>query len=133
MSSWNKIATEEMKPFGLRGGAVIYLIALYKHQDGITSAKICEICNRDKAEVSRTISAMEKKGLVSRKSTTVNGYNANITLTDKGKEVTKTLRDRVKLAVERGGEGLTDKQREEFYNALKVIGGNLKRISREGL
>ena len=133
MSSWNKIATEEMKPFGLKGSSVIYLIALYKNTEGLTAANLCEMCNRDKAEVSRIISAMEKKGLVVRKNTTVNGYKANITLTDEGRETTRILRERVKLAVEKGGEGLSENERESFYNALEIIGGNLKRMRREGL
>ncbi len=133
MSSWNKIASEELKPFGLKGTYVIYLIALYKHSEGLTSANLSEMCNRDKAEVSRAIKALESKGLVVRKNTTVNGYRAKITLTKQGREATKTLRERVKLAVEKGGEGLSEEQRDDFYNALEIISTNLKKISKEGL
>ncbi len=132
-ASWNKIAAEEMKRFDLKGAYVLYLIALYKHPDGLTSAKLCELCNRDKAEVSRAISTMEKKGLVVRTNVTVNGYRAKITLTDMGRESTMELRERVKLVVEKGGAGLTDAQRESFYEALAIISSNLKEISREGL
>ncbi len=133
MSSWNKIAADEMSAFGLKGTYVIYLIALYKHPEGLTSANLSEKCNRDKAEVSRAIASFEKKGLVVRTNTTVNGYRAKITLTEQGREATKTLRERVKLAVEKGGEGLSEKERENFYNALEKIALNLKKISKEGL
>ena len=133
MSSWNKIATEEMKAFGLKGTYVIYLIALYKHPEGLTAANLSEKCNRDKAEVSRAIASFEKKGLIKRENTTVNGYRAKITLTDQGREATKALRERVKLAVEKGGEGLSEEERESFYNALQTISVNLKKISKEGL
>lgn len=133
MSSWNKIAADEMSAFGLKGTYVIYLIALYKHHEGLTSANLSEMCNRDKAEVSRAIKALESKGLIVRENTTVNGYRAKITLTRQGREATKTLRERVKLAVEKGGDGLTEEQRESFYNALEIISANLKKISKEGL
>lgn len=133
MSSWNKIAAEEMKAFGLKGTYVIYLIALYKHPEGLTAANLSEKCNRDKAEVSRAIASFEKKGLVKRENTTINGYRAKITLTEQGRESTKALRERVKLAVEKGGEGLSEEQRESFYNALETISANLKKISKEGL
>ena len=133
MSSWNKIAAEEMKAFGLKGTYVIYLIALYKHPEGLTAANLSEKCNRDKAEVSRAIAAFEKKELVKRENTTVNGYRAKITLTEQGRESTKALRERVKLAVEKGGEGLSETERESFYNALQTISANLKKISKEGL
>ena len=132
-TSWNKIAADELKPFGLKGSYVIFLIALYKHPEGLTAANLSERCNRDKAEVSRAISAMEKKELIKRTNTTVNGYRANITLTEEGRKVTKELRDRVKLAVEKGGEGLTKEQRENFYTSLEIIGENLKKMSKEGL
>lgn len=132
-SSWNKIATEELKPFGLKGGYVVYLIALYKCPEGLTSVKLCEICSKDKAEVSRAVCALEKKGLLVRENVTVNGYRARIKLTDEGRQITCALRERIKLAVEKGGTGLTEKERDHFYSALQTIAHNLKDISRDGL
>ena len=132
-SSWNKIAAEELKPFGLRGTYVIYLIALYKHTEGLTSANLCEMCNRDKAEVSRAMKVLEAKGFVVREQNSANGYRAKITLTARGREYTSAIRERVKLAVEKGGEGLSEEQRETFYTALETICVNLKKISKNGL
>lgn len=132
-SSWSKIATEEMKHFGLKGSSAVYLIALYKSEEGLTCANLSEICHRDKAEVSRAVSMMEKKGLVVREQVAGNGYRAKIRLTKEGRESTYALRERVKLAVEKGGKGLSDEEREHFYYALQVIAKNLQEISREGL
>ncbi len=132
MSDWNRIAAEELKPYDLKGSYVVYLIALYKHPEGLTAANLCELCGKDKAEVSRAISAMEKKNMVSRINTTVNGYRANITLTEQGRTATTALRERIKLAVIKGGEGLTDEQIENFYKSLETIGKNLRKISKEG-
>lgn len=130
---WNKIATEELKPYDLKGAYVVYLIALYKYPDGLTAADLCKMCNKDKADVSRAVSVMEKKKLVTRENVTVNGYRALIKLTEYGTEATAILRERVKLAVEEGGRGLSDEDRENFYNALKIISANLKEISDKGL
>lgn len=132
-SSWNKIASEELKPYGLKGGYVVYLIALYRSSDGLTSAKLCEMCNRDKAEVSRAMRVLEDKGIVVRENTTINGYRAKISLTEQGKNITSTLRERIKLAVKKGGKDLTEEQREIFYLALGKISENLKQITKEGL
>ncbi len=130
-SSWNKIATEELKPFGLKGRAAVYMIALYKSEEGLTCTNLSEICHRDKAEASRVISEMEKKGLVERDEG--NGYRARIRLTEDGRKATYELRERIKLAVEKGGNGLSDEEREHFYYALQVIAKNLHQISKEGL
>jgi len=133
MSNWNKIATEELKPYGLKGGYVVYLIALFKAPGGLTAANLSQMCNRDKAEVSRAVRALEEKEFVTRTNTTSTGYRASITLTEKGREVTHSLRERVKLVVEKGGEGLSDSEREVFYNSLEIISKNLKAISEDGL
>lgn len=133
MSNWNKIATEELRPYGLKGGYVVYLISLFKAPEGLTAANLSQMCNRDKAEVSRAIKALLEKGFVSRTNTTSTGYRASIALTEKGREVTHALRERVKLVVEKGGEGLSDNEREIFYNSLEIISKNLKAISEDGL
>lgn len=133
LTSWNKIAAEEMKPFGLKGAYVVYLISLFKIEEGLTSAKLCELCNKDKAEVSRALSVMEGRGLIQRASNTENRYRAKITLTEEGKKLTLALRERIKIAVERGGMGLSEDEREIFYKALQTISANLKEITKEGL
>lgn len=128
-SSWNKIATEELKPYGLKGSCIIYLIALYKIPQGLTAANLCEMCNRDKAEVSRAVKSLEDKGFVVRTNTTVSGYRASITLTDEGKKITYELRERIKQLVEEGGKGLSEEEREIFYDVLARISCNLKSIA----
>ena len=132
-AAWNKIANEELKPFGLKGRASVYMIALYKSVEGLTITNLCEICHRDKAEASRIISEMEKKGMVTREQGTANGYRAKIRLTEEGKKATYELRERIKMAVEKGGDGLSDEEREHFYYALQVIANNLQDISKKGL
>lgn len=132
-AAWNKIANEELKPFGLKGRASVYMIALYKSEEGLTITNLCEICHRDKAEASRIISEMEKKGMVTREQGSANGYRAKIRLTEEGKKATYELRERIKMAVEKGGNGLSDEEREHFYYALQVIANNLQEITKEGL
>lgn len=131
-SYWNKIAGEELAPYGLKGGYIVYLIALYKTETGLTSANLCEMCAKDKAEVSRAIKALEEKGLVQRENSTT-GYRARITLTESGRTMTYALRERIKLAVEKGGFGLSEEQRDGFYTALETIAANLKAITDTGL
>ena len=55
---WNKIAGEEMKRFGLKGVHAFYLVTILSHDGVLTAANLCELCGRDKAEVSRSVSAM---------------------------------------------------------------------------
>ena len=132
-SSWNKIASEELAPYGLKGGYVVYLIALFKSKEGLTATNLSELCNRDKAEVSRAVRALESKGFLKRDLTTSNGYRAKITLTDEGRNITSEIRERIKLIVDAAGTGLSEEDRESFYTSLDLISKNLKKISKKEL
>ncbi len=131
--SWNKIATDEMALYDLKGAYATYLVTLFQNREGVTASRLCEICNKDKAEISRAISVMEEKGLIFRENVTVNSYRALIKLTEKGAEAAEKVRERVKVAVAEGGKGLSDSEREIFYSSLEKIASNLKKISKEGL
>lgn len=64
---WHKIAAEEMEKRGLKGIHSIYLTTMLRFPEGLTAAKLAELCGRDKAEVSRSVSSMEKMGLLQKK------------------------------------------------------------------
>lgn len=130
---WHKITSDEMEPFGLKGPAAVYFTTMYQYPEGLTSARLAELCGRDKADVSRTVSAMEKLGLVEREVVNQNLYRALLKLTDRGSAVAEQINEKAKAAVGYGGSGLTDEQREIFYYSLETIAANLQRLSKEGL
>ena len=130
---WHKIASDEMAAYGLKGPYAVYLVTMQRHPDGITAARLCELCEKNKADVSRAMADLEDKGMICRKTDGGNLYRALLVLTDKGKEAATHIKALAEKAVEIGGKGLTDEQRETFYNALEVISSNLKEVSREGL
>lgn len=130
---WHKIASDELLKYGLKGSYAVYFTTMYRFDDGITSAKLCELCGRDKADVSRAMSLLEEKGLVTRSAVGGNLYRAKLLLTDKGKRLAEYINRRAQLAVERGGSGLTDAQREVLYSSLELIAANLQSLSKEGL
>lgn len=128
---WNKIATEEMKKHGLKGPYALYLVTMANYNGDVTAAHLTEMCSRDKADVSRAVSAMEKKGFIKRLGD--NAYRAKLILTDNGKAVAEQITSRAVLAVEMAGKGLSDEMRAVLYRALDTITANLKEISRKGL
>ena len=130
---WHKIAADEMEKYGLKGPYAVYLTAMYRYKEGITAARLSEFCSRDKSDVSRAISIMERKGLVKKECVGNNLYRALLKLTDEGNIVAEHISERARVAVELGGKGLTDEQREIFYEALGRIVSNLQSLSKEGL
>lgn len=130
---WHKIAGEEMAKYGLKGPHATYLLTISHYEEGITGPQICELCGKDKADVSRMMSIMEKKGLVTKESVHQNMYRGVFKLTEEGTEAAEHVRQRASLAVELAGKELTDEKREIFYEALESIVMNLREISKEGL
>ena len=128
-----KIERVEMAKFGLKGPQAQCLLALSRYPEGITAARLCEICEKDKAAISRTVSELEQAGLVCRREVNGSHYRARLTLTARGLDVAGTVNARAKLAVEQAGEGLDDAQREVFYRVLALIAGNLHAICKDGL
>ena len=129
---WHKLAGEEMVRYGLKGPHAIYLVTLAQYPGGITAAQLCEICGRDKSDVSRAMSSMVRSGLVIRDST-AGTYRARLALTDAGMAAAQQVCQRAALAVECAGQGFDPQQRQVFYTVLDTITENLQRLSREGL
>lgn len=122
-----------MEKYGLKGTHSTYFAVLSRYEDGITATQLGDFCGKDKADVSRTIALMEKRGLVTKEGSGTNLYRARIVLTEEGKKVAAFVRERACLAVDIAGNGLSDSEREVFYNSLELIAKNLARISQEGL
>lgn len=130
---WHKIASDEMDKYGLKGPYAVYFTAMSRYPEGITAAQLCEICGRDKSDVSRAITLMEKKGLVSKISVSQTLYRARLVLTQEGKTAAQQINERARMAVEFGGKGISEENRKIFYESLEKIANNLQAISEDGL
>lgn len=130
---WHKLASDEMSKYELNSPHAVYLIMLYNYADGITAAKLGELCCKNKADVSRMVAILEKKGLVHKDAVRGNLYRANLLLTEEGKRAAEHVQRRAALAVELAGSGMTDTDRDIFYRCLDQITENLQTLSKEGL
>lgn len=128
---WHKLASDEMEVCGLKGPHSLYLLTLRRYPEGLTATQLCELCAKDKADVSRMMSAMEKKGLVCRSSG--GAYRVVFRLTDEGQSAAEYVRQRAAMAVELAGKDLTDAQRAAMYESLESIVANLRQLSQNGL
>lgn len=128
-----KIERDEMEKYGLKGAYAQYLLAMERHPEGITAAALCEVCDKDKAAVSRILSEMEAKELVCRADTGDSQYRARMVLTDAGLAAADYVRHKAALAAEIAGKDLSEDERKAFYITLEHLAGNIRTISRQGL
>ncbi len=130
---WHKLAADEMARYELNSPHAVYLNVLYQYPEGITAARLGELCSKNKADVSRMVSILEKKGLVRKEGNGDNRYRAKLLLTETGWQAAEHARKRAAVAVELAGAGLSEETRDLFYSALEQITANLQKLSKEGL
>lgn len=130
---WHKLTALEMEKYGLKGPVVTYLLTISRHPDGLTAPQLCELCGKDKSDVSRMMALLEQRGLVLKASIHQNRYGGVFKLTAEGRQTAEHIQGRASLAVELAGSDLTDENRAIFYEALESIAVNLKKIAKEGL
>lgn len=130
---WHKLTSEEMEKYGLKGPHSVYLLTMSRYPEGVTAPKICEECGKDKADVSRMMAIMEKKGLARKEGIHQNLYGGVFKLTEEGRNAAEFVRRRAALAVEIAGKELTEENRAIFYRSLELIAANLKNLSKNGI
>lgn len=128
-----KIERVEMAKFGLKGPHAQCLLAMSHYPEGITSARLCDICEKDKAAISRIVAELERAGMLLRQERNGLRYRAKLILTDYGKAAAAAVCEKARLAVEQAGNGLDDEKRAVLYQALALIAGNLHAICKNGL
>ena len=117
-----------MEKYGLKGAFAQYLRILARYPEGMTSAQLVEICDRDKAAISRVVAEMEEKGLVERLGDGEHQYRAAIVLTTEGRRAADYVAERATAIVAKAVDGLTDEARSVMYASLELICSNLQKI-----
>lgn len=129
--SIQKIETDEIKKYDLKGSHAQYLAVMSQTPEGITAAQLCRACDKDKAAVSRALAELEEKGMLKRESTV--SYRAKLMLTQKGKEAAGYVCRKAEAAVRLAEANISDEERETMYATLDMIAAHLRAICKDGL
>ena len=135
--SIRRIKTETMAQYDLKSPHVSCLYYLYK-QPGMTAAELCEVCEEDKAAISRSLLFLEQKGYLMRELSSERGdrhgtkhYRAPLTLTEEGGRIAGDLVLKVDHVLEAVSQGVSEEDRAVMYAALEQINRNLRVICDE--
>ncbi len=128
-----KIERDEMIKYGCKGAFAQYLVALLSHPEGLTASRLCEICDKDKAAVSRMVNEMLEKGLVTRSGEGSRAYNAPILLTESGRNAAEHVCMKARAAVKAVGGEMSEEDRRVLYSLLDSIAAKLHTLSLEGI
>lgn len=124
-----KIKTTEMEEFNLKGPHVSCIY--YIHKNGhLTPKELCEICQEDKALVSRSLETLDKQGFL-QENNSKKKYRKSISLSEKGKKAGKWVASKIDSILSLASKGLTEEKRLVMYEGLSLIGRNLEKICKD--
>ena len=125
--SIRKIKTEEMAEFNLKSPHVSCIYYLYKNST-LTAKDLCDVCDEDKAAISRSLDYLEKNNYLTCSSTAKKRYKAYLELTEKGNEVGKIISDKIDNILNIASNTLTEEDRVILYKSLSLINNNLQKF-----
>lgn len=123
----HKIKTGEMAEFNLKSSHVSCLYYLFK-EDSLTAKELCDICEEDKANISRSIKYLEENGYLYCKTKQHKRYQSPLVLTEKGREIGARIAKKIDSILGAASDGLSEEHRLIFYKSLALINGNLQKI-----
>ncbi len=122
-----KIKTEEMAEFELKSTHVSCLYYLYTMQS-LTAKELGDVCEEDKAAVSRSLEYLEKNGYLEAIEKEHKKYKRPLELTEKGRDIGKQVSERIDNILDKASDGVSDEDRVIFYRSLAQISENLQNI-----
>ncbi|MDE6661533.1 MAG: MarR family transcriptional regulator [Anaeroplasmataceae bacterium] len=129
--SIHKIKAEEMNQFDLKSAHVSCLYYLYTSEKPLTSKELCEVCDEDKALISRSLDDLEKRGLVFCEEIKEKRYRSPLHLTLEGKEIGRYVSEKIDALLDSATQGLSLDQRKAMYEGLEIIRNNLENMCKK--
>lgn len=102
---------------------VLHLIC---EQEGLTQREIAEELSRDKANITRTLDALQKNELIKRSSDEHDRRVYKIFTTEKGKRLERKLIPAIWEINKKVTRGISKGELKEFTRILSIIQGNLE-------
>ena len=122
-----RIKSEEMGEFNLKSSHVSCLYYLHT-QGAMTPAELCEICDEDKAAISRSIEHLENSGYLVSRPPAPKRYRAPLVLSESGREVAARIAEKIDGVLALVGRDMSDEERGALYEGLHRVSEDLQAV-----
>lgn len=124
--SIRRIKTMEMADFHLKGTHALCLYYLYREGE-LTATELCELCEEDKANISRIIEYLKKNDYI-QCADGAKRYRSPLTLTERGRAAGEGMGEKIDKVLALSGEGISEENRKIMYESLYRVNDNLARL-----
>ena len=118
-----------MEHYGLASAHAICICQLEEHADGLTKTELSQICMVDKAQISRVISDVVKKGYVA-VSATSSRYRKKYFLTEYGRKIAGEIRKTILDINSFVSMDIPQEDIDKFYATFNIICENLNKAEK---
>ena len=125
-----KIKSQEMVEFNLKTPHVSCLYYIYKLNE-LTATQLRDICQEDKASISRSIDFLESQNLILCFSSNKKRYNSPLTLTTKGLDIAQKIAKKIDDILKMSSIGLSENELSIMYKGLNTICKNLEKLCKD--
>ena len=129
--SIKRIKAFEMEEINLKTPHVSCIYYLFK-EGGLTAKELCDICEEDKAQISRAIDFLEDNGYVYCVENVKKRYKTQLFLTEKGMEAGRFVAAKIDNIMSNIDNTLTEEERSFMYSSLSKISNRLEEICQKG-
>ncbi len=123
--SVTKLKSRYMNEYGLGSTHTMCIRSLYTSGDGLTRTKLADVCELDKAQVSRIVNELSEKGYVTEGPGATN-YKRKVRLSEKGMQIAEDINSIVLRINQFVSGDLTQDEIFAFYDVFGKICDKLK-------
>lgn len=128
MRQLNLFFSHELSEVEVTASELMYLAQLYA-QDGLIQDEMSNEISVDRAATTRTLQAMEKKGLVRREQDENNHRAKRVYLTEKAKGLEPRIRELQRRWVDFITQDLTQEESDTFARQLRMLAQRAREIN----
>lgn len=124
-----RIKSEKMAEFGLRGTDTMVIYYLAENPEGETRADLARLTRLDRAAITRIVGKLEADGLV-REATGDNSvnYRRRVRLTEDGRRAAREMEEVIQSVVDEASADVGEEERARMYGTLEKILEALERV-----
>ena len=124
--SIQKLKSKYMMHYGLTSAHTMCIRYLDASIDGLTRMELAEMCDIDKAQISRTVNELCAKGYLTETESENNNYRKRLKLTPMGKDTADEINKAIKEIHAFVSKDLDEEQLMTFYTTFDLICTRLK-------
>ena len=124
--SIQKLKSKYMTHYGLTSAHTMCIRYLDASIDGLTRMELAEMCDIDKAQISRTVNELCAKGYLTETESESNNYRKRLKLTPMGKDTADEINKAIKEIHAFVSKDLDEEQLMTFYTTFDLICTRLK-------